>query len=133
MQRTVSRTIPIRLNVAYSISCSVAETETHVFKMAAKLNIKEHRSPQREQIPLVSHLPQPLSILTSIPLTLEQACSCLNTVFAVPWNLLRPPPSARCYSFYLPHSLVRREVTIKAVLAGGRGCEANSMTAKKEM
>ncbi len=40
MQQTVSCTMPIPLNVAYSICWSVAETETHVFKMAAKLKYK---------------------------------------------------------------------------------------------
>jgi hypothetical protein len=36
VQPTVSRTSPIRLNVAYSIGRRGAETKTNVFKMAAK-------------------------------------------------------------------------------------------------
>ncbi len=37
----VSRTLPIRLNVAYSIGWRGVETETHVFKMEAISETKE--------------------------------------------------------------------------------------------
>jgi hypothetical protein len=38
--QNVGRTSPIWLNAAYSIGWSGAETETHVFKVAAKFRVK---------------------------------------------------------------------------------------------
>jgi hypothetical protein len=67
--QNVSSTAPIRLNEAYSICWSGAETEMHVFKMAT--NIREKRTSittmgSKTQafaifpIPLISHYPLPV-------------------------------------------------------------------------
>jgi hypothetical protein len=58
----VSSTAPIRLNEVYSIGWSGAETEMHVFKMAANFKEKERGSPQWElkpKNPSICHLPEP--------------------------------------------------------------------------
>jgi hypothetical protein len=71
--QNVSSTTPIRLNVAYSIGWSGAETETNVFEMAANFKIKrilitamraKNRAFAIFPTPLVSHwsLPTTFSV-----------------------------------------------------------------------
>ncbi len=62
---------PIRLNMAYSISWSLAETETKVFKMVAKLHVKYKRTlitTMRNKIRALATFHNPIHSLWSLPL-----------------------------------------------------------------
>ncbi len=84
VRRTHSPTLPIQLNVTFSFGWSKRKRK-HVFsKMAVKLNLKKHRSPQCESItpgqpPSVATFHNPLHSHWSLPLKEDQYCQANDT------------------------------------------------------
>jgi hypothetical protein len=69
VRRTVSRTLPIWLNIAYSIGWGGDETETHVFKMAVKLKYNiTSLTIMRKKFLVMASFHNPLHSQWSLPL-----------------------------------------------------------------